>query len=110
MRSVVVPENQREGALVYQTTDFPYPPFMSPRFAVVLLLVTGCLATAGCRANAAPPPNVADAASTVHPVAVGDRAPDFRLEGSDGKMHALADHAGKQAVVLAWFPKAFTGG
>jgi hypothetical protein len=25
-------------------------------------------------------------------------------------MHALADHAGKQVVVVAWFPKAFTGG
>jgi peroxiredoxin Q/BCP len=29
---------------------------------------------------------------------------------SDGKTYRLADYAGKQAVVLAWFPKAFTGG
>ena len=41
---------------------------------------------------------------------VGDMAPAFSLPGSDGKTHALADHKGKQAVVLAWFPKAFTGG
>ncbi len=41
---------------------------------------------------------------------VGDPAPDFKLLGSDGKTHSLADHKGKQAVVLAWFPKAFTGG
>ena len=41
---------------------------------------------------------------------VGDPAPDFSLVGSDGKTHRLADYRGKQAVVLAWFPKAFTGG
>ena len=40
---------------------------------------------------------------------VGDKAPDFTLQGSDGKMHRLADYKGK-TVVLAWFPKAFTGG
>lgn len=40
---------------------------------------------------------------------VGDPAPAFTLQGSDGKMHSLADLKGK-AVVLAWFPKAFTGG
>ena len=40
---------------------------------------------------------------------VGEKAPDFSLPGSDGKTHKLADHAGK-AVVLAWFPAAFTGG
>lgn len=41
---------------------------------------------------------------------VGDMAPDFKLRGSDGKIHTLADYKGKQAVVIAWFPKAFTGG
>jgi peroxiredoxin Q/BCP len=40
----------------------------------------------------------------------GDAAPDFTLPGSDGKPHRLADYRGKQAVVLAWFPKAFTPG
>jgi peroxiredoxin Q/BCP len=40
---------------------------------------------------------------------VGDRAPDFKLPGSDGKTHSLSDYKG-QTVVLAWFPKAFTGG
>jgi peroxiredoxin Q/BCP len=40
---------------------------------------------------------------------VGDKAPDFSLPGSDGKTHKLSDYAGK-AVVLAWFPAAFTGG
>ena len=41
---------------------------------------------------------------------VGDQAPDFALQGSDGKTYRLADFRDKQAVVLAWFPKAFTGG
>ena len=40
----------------------------------------------------------------------GDAAPAFALPGSDGTTHALADFAGKKAVVVAWFPKAFTGG
>ncbi len=40
----------------------------------------------------------------------GDKAPDFSLPGSDGKTYKLSDFAGKQAVVIAWYPKAFTGG
>jgi len=39
----------------------------------------------------------------------GDVAPDFSLPGSDGKTWKLSELAGK-TVVLAWFPKAFTGG
>jgi len=41
---------------------------------------------------------------------VGDPAPDFRLQGSDGATYTLADYRGKQAVVIAWFPKAYTRG
>ena len=41
--------------------------------------------------------------------APGDVAPPFELPGSDGQTHRLADYAGR-TVVLAWFPKAFTGG
>jgi peroxiredoxin Q/BCP len=41
---------------------------------------------------------------------VGDMAPDFTLPGTDGKTHKLSEYRGKQAVVLAWFPKAFTQG
>jgi thioredoxin-dependent peroxiredoxin len=40
----------------------------------------------------------------------GDNAPNFELKGSDGKTYKLADFKGKQAVVIAWYPKAFTGG
>ncbi|MBX3744680.1 MAG: peroxiredoxin [Verrucomicrobiae bacterium] len=41
---------------------------------------------------------------------VGDPAPDFTLQASDGKSYRLSDFRGKQGVVIAWFPKAFTGG
>jgi peroxiredoxin Q/BCP len=41
---------------------------------------------------------------------IGDAAPDFELPGSDGSVYRLRDFAGRQMVVLAWFPKAFTGG
>src|SRR5688572_32954235 len=41
---------------------------------------------------------------------VGDQAPDFTLQASDGKTYSLADYRGKKAVVVAWFPKAFTAG
>jgi peroxiredoxin Q/BCP len=41
---------------------------------------------------------------------VGDDAPEFSLKASDGKTYKLSDFKGKQAVVIAWFPRAFTGG
>jgi len=41
---------------------------------------------------------------------IGDQAPDFTLQASDGKTYSLADYRGKKAVVVAWFPKAFTAG
>jgi peroxiredoxin Q/BCP len=40
----------------------------------------------------------------------GDLAPGFELAGSDGRTYRLADSRGREAVVVAWFPKAFTGG
>ena len=41
---------------------------------------------------------------------VGATAPPFSLPGSDGNTYSLNDFLGKRAVVIAWFPKAFTGG
>src|SRR6185436_12598708 len=50
------------------------------------------------------------AANAASPLKVGDPAPPFELQGSDGKTYKLSDFKGKQTVVVAWFPKAFTGG
>jgi peroxiredoxin Q/BCP len=43
-------------------------------------------------------------------LSVGDEAPDFKMAGSDGKVYTLKQFVGKKPVVIAWFPKAFTGG
>lgn len=43
-------------------------------------------------------------------LAVGDTAPDFTLPGTDGKDAKLSSYKGKKNVVLAFYPKAFTGG
>jgi peroxiredoxin Q/BCP len=40
---------------------------------------------------------------------VGDMAPDFTLQGTDGNTHQLSEYRG-QTVVVAWFPRAFTTG
>jgi peroxiredoxin Q/BCP len=64
---------------------------------VLTTLAVLTLAAAGTRAQAAE-------------LKVGDKAPDFKLEGSDGKTYQLSDFKGKKAVVIAWFPRAFTGG
>ncbi len=53
---------------------------------------------------------LAAVASPASALEVGEPAPDFALPGSDGQTHRLADYRGKQAVVLAWFPKAYTSG
>ncbi|MBU0679377.1 MAG: peroxiredoxin [Verrucomicrobia bacterium] len=39
----------------------------------------------------------------------GKKAPAFRLEGSDGKMHSLSDYAGR-TVVVYFYPKDNTPG
>lgn len=45
------------------------------------------------------------------PLKVGDTAPDFTLPSTPaGKPVKLSDFRGKKAVVLAFFPAAFTGG
>ncbi len=41
---------------------------------------------------------------------VGDPAPAFRLIGSDGNYYTLDQYTAKKPVVIAFFPKAFTGG
>jgi len=41
---------------------------------------------------------------------VGDQAPDFQLQGSDGQTYRLSQFRGQETVVIAWFPKAYTHG
>ena len=43
-------------------------------------------------------------------VSVGDAVPAFELTGSDGKTYTNKQFEGKKAIVIAWYPKAFTGG
>ena len=68
----------------------------------ILLVFAALLASIG-------PGRAEEAAGSVD-LKPGDVAPPFTMRGSDGKDHKLSDHAGKRAVVVAWFPKAFTGG
>lgn len=54
--------------------------------------------------------NVATTDSGTHvELKPGDQAPDFTLPGSDGRTYRLKELLGRP-VVIAWFPKAFTGG
>jgi cytochrome oxidase Cu insertion factor (SCO1/SenC/PrrC family) len=71
-------------------------------------LACGMLA-AGAALQQAAPPAQAPPPPLVPTLKAGDVAPAFALQGSDGKVHRLSDYKGK-TVVLAWFPKAFTGG
>ena len=41
---------------------------------------------------------------------IGDKAPGFTLEATDGKTYSLDQFLNKEAVVIAWYPKAFTSG
>lgn len=40
----------------------------------------------------------------------GEPAPAFSAPATTGRTISLAEHKGKKAVVLAFFPKAFTAG
>src|SRR4029453_16205628 len=66
------------------------------------LVTVMAIGTAMAQTPTAPP-----AAPTLK---VGDMAPDFTLQGTDGKTHKRSDYRGEKNVVLAWFPKAFTQG
>ena len=85
--------------------------------AVVALALAACKPSAPAptaQASTTPAVTSTPTASTAAPtrpsLGRGDAAPPFSLQGSDGKVHALSDDAGKDVVVVAWFPKAFTGG
>ncbi len=41
---------------------------------------------------------------------VGDLAPDFTVQDTEGKTYTLSSMVKDGPVILAFFPKAFTGG
>ena len=48
--------------------------------------------------------------ATASALEVGDQAPAFSLAATDGKTYSLEQFHDKQAIVIAWYPKAFTSG
>jgi len=68
-----------------------------------LLLASACatLVSFLCAQNITPPKTN---------LKVGDEAPDFTLPDTNNKPVKLSDFRGKKAVVLAFFPAAFSGG
>ena len=68
------------------------------RLLPLALVATGLLA--GPAAAQAPPAELK----------VGDQAPDFTLQATDGRTYSLSKDLKGRWVVLAWFPKAFTAG
>lgn len=59
---------------------------------------------AKAKAEAPPPDEPAEG------IQVGLRAPDFEVKDEAGNTVKLSQHRGKQAVLLAFYPKDFTGG
>jgi len=74
------------------------------RVAAAALALVGTGTTTGCA------PNGSGGEEDVMGWEIGELVPDVTLAGSDGKQHRLRDLAGERAFVIAWFPKAFTGG
>ena len=72
---------------------------------VLPLALVACGLLAG--SAAAQPPA---AAAPELKVKVGEQAPDFTLQATDGKTYTLSKDLKGKWVVLGWFPKAFTAG
>jgi len=51
-----------------------------------------------------------EAVTTPNTLTVGMIAPDFTLKDEEGTERKLSDYLGKKNVVLAFYPKDFTGG
>lgn len=96
-------------------------PFRAMKRGILLLLCSACVLA--CRKTDAPEsvPKVAEPASKESPAAppegddmqgirVGDTAPDFEAKDEAGNTVHLSQHRGKQPVLLAFYPKDFTGG
>ena len=65
-------------------------------------VLLGALTSVGLFGQAIPPPKTT--------LKIGDMAPDFTLNSTQGGKVKLSDFRGKNVVVLAFYPAAFTGG
>jgi peroxiredoxin Q/BCP len=76
----------------------------------LLPLALGACGLLASPAGAQTTTTTASTTTTAAELKVGDQAPDFTLPGTDGKTYTLSKDLKGHWVVLAWFPKAFTGG
>ena len=75
-----------------------------------LALAVGLMAAPSGAQEPTSTPTPTPTPAVVYPVNAGDAAPDFTLEGTDGKTYTLSKELKGRWLVLAWFPKAYTGG
>ena len=75
----------------------------------IFRFLSGGLVVSGLLMTPAAPFARTGTAATAEELKAGDPAPDFTLPGTDGKTYSLSQLKGR-TLVLAWFPKAFTGG
>lgn len=75
-----------------------------------LRLLPLALVASGLLASPAGAQTTSAASTPAAELKVGDQAPDFTLPATDGKTYTLSKDLKGHWVVLAWFPKAFTGG
>jgi hypothetical protein len=82
------------------------------RLIGALCVLFASASAVSCRGAGAPVSDASNGearASSPVQLKIGDPAPQFSLPATDGKVYSLETYRGKQAVVLAWFVKAFTG-
>lgn len=77
----------------------------STDFCALPLAIVACGLLASLTASAQ-----TTSTTTAVELKVGDQAPDFTLQATDGKTYTLSKDLRGKWVVLAWFPKAFTAG
>ena len=78
--------------------------------AVLVVLVAAAIAAAQPNPSQTPAPQRTAPQAPHTNLKVGDTAPDFTLNATDGKTYKLSDFRGKKNVVLAFYVLAFTGG
>ena len=78
----------------------------STGFCALPLAIAACGLLASSTASA----QTTSTTTTAVELKVGDQAPDFTLQATNGKTYTLSKDLRGKWVVLAWFPKAFTAG